>query len=170
MTNKLEISRELAERLHEIIAGDGFHEELELAQLIEKSYDAEKVNNHQMGLVQFVEKHGANHSEEPLVVVEPMAWFTEDHLTDKSATTYDARVSAMWAMKGWLVTPLYTSPPAPVASDVAKAFAKGFNTLETGDGKYKIVMQFGDRDEAWDAYKSLNRMTARPDKVKELNQ
>lgn len=47
---------------------------------------------------------------------------------------------------------------APV--DAAKAFAKGFNTLETVDGKYKIVMQFSGRDDAWSAYTALSKMTA----------
>jgi len=62
------------------------------------------------------------------------------------------------------------SQPAPVSADVAKAFAKGFNTLETVDGKYKIVMQFAGHDDAWAAYTELSQMTACLDKVKELNQ
>lgn len=49
------------------------------------------------------------------VLPEPFAWYTEDYLTDKSATTYDVGVSVMWTVKGWPVTPLYTSQPAPVA-------------------------------------------------------
>lgn len=104
------------------------------------------------------------------VLPEPFAWYTEDYLTDKSATTYDVGVSVMWAVKGWPVTPLYASPPAPVAADEARAFAKGFNTLETVDGKYKIVMQFAGHDDAWEAYTALSKMTACLDKVKELNQ
>lgn len=48
---------------------------------------------------------------------------------------------------------------APVAVDAAKAFAKGFNTLETVDGKYKIVMQFAGRDDAWAAYTALSKLT-----------
>lgn len=68
------------------------------------------------------------------------------------------------------VRTLYTSPPAPVSVDAAKAFAKGFNTLESGEGKYRIVMQFAGRDDAWAAYKALSHMTSALDKVKELNQ
>jgi hypothetical protein len=49
---------------------------------------------------------------------------------------------------------------APVAVDAAKAFTKGFNTLETVDGKYKIVMQFAGRDDAWSAYTALSKLTA----------
>ena len=41
---------------------------------------------------------------------EPVAWYTEDHLTDKSATTYDAEVAARWKVKGWPVYPLYAAP------------------------------------------------------------
>lgn len=49
---------------------------------------------------------------------------------------------------------------AQESSDAAKAFAKGFNTLETVDGKYKIVMQFAGRDDAWAAYTALSKLTA----------
>jgi 3-methyladenine DNA glycosylase Tag len=42
---------------------------------------------------------------------EPMAWFTEDHREDKSATTYSKKMSERWKEKGWPVTPLYTAPP-----------------------------------------------------------
>ncbi|MNR69054.1 hypothetical protein D3C85_1940220 [compost metagenome] len=52
----------------------------------------------------------------------------------------------------------------------AEAFAKGFNTLETIGGKYKIVMQFDGHDDAWAAYTALGNLTACLDKVKELNQ
>ncbi len=39
---------------------------------------------------------------------EPVAWFTEDHLTDKSATTWDGAVAGQWRAKGWPVSQLYT--------------------------------------------------------------
>jgi hypothetical protein len=41
----------------------------------------------------------------------PVAWFTEDHREDKSATTYSKKMSERWKEKGWPVTPLYTAPP-----------------------------------------------------------
>lgn len=41
---------------------------------------------------------------------DPVAWFTEDHLTDRSATTYDPAVRARWEYKGWPVSPLYAHP------------------------------------------------------------
>ena len=44
---------------------------------------------------------------------EPVAWHTEDHLTDRSATTYNKNMMHEWLYKGWSVTPLYTHPPAP---------------------------------------------------------
>lgn len=46
---------------------------------------------------------------------EAVAWHTEDHLTDKSATTYDPEVADRWRTKGWPVTPLYTHPADQVA-------------------------------------------------------
>jgi len=42
---------------------------------------------------------------------EPVAWHTEDHLTDRSATTYRKDMVYSWECKGWPVTPLFTSPP-----------------------------------------------------------
>ena len=42
---------------------------------------------------------------------EPVAWFTEDHREDKSATTYSKKMAERWKEKGWPVTPLYTTPP-----------------------------------------------------------
>ncbi|MDH7550196.1 hypothetical protein [Stenotrophomonas geniculata] len=45
-------------------------------------------------------------------VGEPVGWYTEDHLTDRSATTYDRTVADRWRAKGWPVSPLYAAPPA----------------------------------------------------------
>lgn len=41
--------------------------------------------------------------------------------------------------------------PAPVADPLAK----GFTTLESDGGKYKIVTSFATRDDAWSAYRAL---------------
>ncbi|MGS0735512.1 hypothetical protein ACVBEG_02900 [Pseudomonas sp. GG8] len=53
---------------------------------------------------------------------------------------------------------LYAEQSAPVAVDAAKAFAKGFNTLEQAGGKYRINMQFANRDDAWAAYGALSKL------------
>lgn len=39
---------------------------------------------------------------------EPVAWFTDDHLTDKSATTWDSTIAERWREKGWPVSQLFT--------------------------------------------------------------
>ena len=41
---------------------------------------------------------------------EPAGWYTEDHLDDKSATTYSWAVAERWVEKGWPVSPLYAAP------------------------------------------------------------
>lgn len=47
---------------------------------------------------------------------EAVAWYTEDHLTDKSATTWSKDVAERWRAKGWPVGNLYTTPqPGPDA-------------------------------------------------------
>jgi hypothetical protein len=43
---------------------------------------------------------------------EPVAWFTDDHLTDKSATTWDRETAERWKVKGWTVKALYAARPA----------------------------------------------------------
>ena len=57
-------------------------------------------------------------SETKLMIGVPVAWFTDDHLSDKSATTYDKAMAERWLAKGWPVTPLYAEQPAPAAKDV----------------------------------------------------
>ena len=51
---------------------------------------------------------------------EAVGWHTDDHLTDKSATTYDPEVAKRWRAKGWPVTPLYTHPADQVAEPDAE--------------------------------------------------
>lgn len=46
---------------------------------------------------------------------EPFAWYTEDYLSDKSATTYDLATMERWKAKGWPVSPLFIEQPEPVA-------------------------------------------------------
>lgn len=41
------------------------------------------------------------------LMLVPIGWFTDDHLTDKSATTYDKAVAGRWCEKGWPVQALY---------------------------------------------------------------
>lgn len=81
---------------------------------------------------------------------EPFAWYTEDYLTDKSATTYDLATMERWKAKGWPVTPMYLNATSPVA-----LLSKGFTTLETRDGKYRIITQYKNRDDAWSDYTAL---------------
>ena len=45
----------------------------------------------------------------------PLGWYTDDHLADKSATTYSKEVADRWLSKGWPVTPFYAAP-SPVAA------------------------------------------------------
>lgn len=57
-------------------------------------------------------KAGIDAAPQPAQQQEPYGWHTEDHLTDRSATTYSKDVADRWKSKGWPVTPLYTSPQA----------------------------------------------------------
>lgn len=61
---------------------------------------------------------------------EPVAWHTEDHLSDKPATTYDPEVVARWEYKGRPITPLYAHPGPDLEPDYY--FYKG--KLHCNDG------------------------------------
>ena len=61
-------------------------------------------------VAQRIEKY-ASAKLQPEKEQEPVAWFTEDHREDKSATTYSKKMAERWKEKGWPVTPLYTAPP-----------------------------------------------------------
>jgi len=56
---------------------------------------------------------------QPAAAQEAVGWFTDDYLTDKSATTYDPLVAERWRNKGWPVTALYAAPvtAAPTLDD-----------------------------------------------------
>lgn len=62
---------------------------------------------------------------------EPVAWHTEDHLDDRSATTYSKEAAQRWRDKGWPVTPLYAAPlPAVVQVPQGRRTAFGMTHVE----------------------------------------
>lgn len=84
---------------------------------------------------------------------EPVAWrFRVSDSSDWFATT-KASVAEMFhnSSDGGQAQPLYAEQPAPVADPLSK----GFTTLESDCGKYKIVTSFATRDDAWSAYRVL---------------
>ena len=61
----------------------------------------------------------------PAAQGEPVAWYTEDHLNDKSATTWSKDVAERWRAKGWPVENLYAAQqPAPDVSALVEAAAE----------------------------------------------
>jgi hypothetical protein len=75
---------------------------------------------------------------------EPVAWYTDDHLTDRSATTYSKDMVYRWQCKGWPVTPLYTTPPAAQpAPDLLNALKRIVdepnNTMSDGKALKEII-------------------------------
>lgn len=52
-----------------------------------------------------------------LKALPPVAWHTEDHDTDKTATTYSQEIAERWKCKGWPITELFTAAkPVNVAT------------------------------------------------------
>jgi len=80
---------------------------------------------------------------QPAAAQEAVGWFTDDYLTDKSATTYDPLVAERWRNKGWPVTALYaaTVAAAPVdGRDVRSAIAGLEGSVAVGsDGEWVSV-------------------------------
>lgn len=48
-------------------------------------------------------------------------------------------------------------PAAQPQAEPVALLSKGFTTLETGDGKYRIITQYKNRDDAWSDYTELCR-------------
>lgn len=94
-------------------------------------------------------------SAEPKPRGEPVAWIKE-HWSGKYADFHYKSLTDVVFKEDW--KPLYAEQPAPLADEAAKAFAKGFNTLEAGGGKYRINMQFQSREDAWGAFNVLARL------------
>lgn len=77
--------------------------------------------------------------------VEPVAWHTEDHLTDRSATTYDRECVERWLQKGWPVTPMYYSHEGNMAAlpqDVEERIEKeAFNLKDDHPGEGRMILE-----------------------------
>lgn len=67
---------------------------------------------------------------------EPIGWYTEDHLDDKSATTYSWTVAERWVGKGWPVSPLYAAP-------VSEAKAQGVVQWPEADEIMQMAFEEG---------------------------
>lgn len=88
---------------------------------------------------------------------EPIAWYTEDHLDDKSATTYSWAVAERWVEKGWPVSPLYAAPVSeakaqgvvmPPSPYMPGSQPTDFTDYELGEIHGRIAM--------WEEVKRLN--------------
>ncbi len=64
-----------------------------------------------------------------LKALPPVAWNTEDHGKDKSATTYNQEVAERWKCKGWPVTELFTAAKPAEGSEIAKFMAGVKNSM-----------------------------------------
>lgn len=81
----------------------------------------------------------------PAAAQEAVAWFTDDHLSDKSTTTYDASVAERWSAKGWPVTPLYAAPVASAPVDLDALAVNRYRQVPDGLLAYKVVAGDGTR-------------------------
>jgi len=88
-----------------------------------------------------IDAHAVTRAElADLKAQEPVAWFTDDRESDKSATTYDKAVAERWKVKGWPVGKLYAAPvvsaePQGVA-DVAPGLELAAKHLENEASEY----------------------------------
>ena len=88
-------------------------------------------------IVELDKKYGWALSElSALKAQEPIGWYTEDHLDDKSATTYSWTVAERWVEKGWPVSPLYAAP-------VSEAKAQGVVQWPNADEIMQMAFEEG---------------------------
>lgn len=90
MTSKIEVPRELAEFLEKHVSGTCTRHALPRLEELRALLAAPEAPRQ-----------------------APIGWFTDDYLTDKSATTYDELTSNRWKDKGWPVQSLYAAPLSP---------------------------------------------------------
>lgn len=89
---------------------------------------------------------------------EPVAWFTEDHLADKSATTYNREVAERWKAKGWPVTPLYLHPSPADEAVRRDALNEAIAAIEKLWHDSPDCRRQCDYNEAWDI--AINTLAA----------
>ncbi|MBX9913715.1 MAG: hypothetical protein K2Y25_07440 [Pseudomonadaceae bacterium] len=81
------------------------------------------------------------------------AWFTEDYLTDKSATTYDPVVADRWRTKGWPVTRLVSALQAS-----AMAVPDGWQLVPVEPTE--LMIRHGDQNYSWSVANIYRAMLA----------
>ena len=116
------------------------------------------VSEQQLQRIRQLESPAAQHQGEP-VALQHMAVAEDGKL--RWMTGRKMQDCELYAMPDGsaIRSKLFAEQPAPVSAEAANAFAKGFSTLETVGGKYKIVMQFSGHDDAWIAYTALGNLT-----------
>lgn len=77
------------------------------------------------------------------LMVAPIGWITDDHLTDKSATTYDKAVADRWCEKGWPVQALYDGATVRALSVENEALTARINDMHADrvEAVAEIVVQ-----------------------------
>ena len=96
---------------------------------------------------------------------EPTGWYTEDHLDDKSATTYSWAVAERWVEKGWPVSPLYAAPVSEAKAQgvvIPAELDRAFITGESCDGVYRVVIQSEKLKEMQAVHSWLTSLNAAP--------
>ncbi len=86
-----------------------------------------------------------NLTTQPAAAQEAVAWFTDDHLSDKSATTYDPSVAERWRKKGWPVTALYAAPVTAAPVDAEELARNRYRPVPDGLIAYRVVAGDGTR-------------------------
>ncbi|MFK0939820.1 hypothetical protein ACIUXF_07465 [Pseudomonas aeruginosa] len=81
--------------------------------------------------------------------LKALAWFTEDHMTDKSATTYDPVVACRWYEKGWPVQLMYGAETInALLMDIGQLKAEN-EALRKDAERYRWLRESGQCE--WDA-------------------
>ena len=106
-------------------------------------------------------------SDKPNVV----AWHTEDHLTDKSATTYIREVADRWLAKGWPVKEMlllsdHEAVVAPLLNRARTAERESMIHMKTLRGLERVSMAVADHSDEVNVENNLLRQERAADKAR----
>ena len=73
--------------------------------------------------------------------LEVIGWYTDDHLNDKSATTYSREVADRWLAKGWTVTGIANADDAKAIIDGLRGEVAELQSMITNLSRAGIRMR-----------------------------
>lgn len=128
-----------------------------LCERFDYSHDEKDWKRDQLSLIEWI----AGRPSAGATGQEPVAWFTDDHLSDKSATTWDRSVADRWRAKGWTVGALcYAAPTGDNGASQPAESKRVELTRAQREALERAVADTAARGHIW-ASRSISELLAR---------